>query len=613
MQQARRHTRSVVLGLAALGCWPLATRAQPAAAPAQATSQPAAAGSAPDAGVPVVEAAADAQEAPAAAPIDAAQAASPDAGVIQAPPPAGAAEAAEPAQPSQPEGFAEPAFGAGGGDEIIEDPELRGVAKLPSLQSAPPAEPNGDVRVVLHSRFGVATAWDERRKDVIESTNIALLEAHVRRSETLRFEVGARARYLFARRQHGTLDANPERYELDVAPTALFGDLTLAAGLHLRLGYQGVRLGRFDVLNPSDILSSYDLRSGPVTMPDASEIAQPAARLDWDVGSWLSLKLIALPFFQPHLVRAFEGNYALSPTTQAQLDESYTAIFGNTDAEALLHNTLTRSGQAVLSESAFSAFTPDPSFTRPQGALRMTAHGPAGELGLTAGSALEHLPVLVFSQTFLNALYGGTPAPTLQDLLADKHPVSVDYARFELLSLDGATALGPLQLGAELAYMFDRALLAVESNAVAAARNEPATVAEQRDLLHAGLRLEYLQGQTLVLALEASIEGTPSGPTDAQRSFAFMTADRLMLSSVAFASYAPGDLGLTLELGSGLLNGPTYFVAPRVQQRLFQGFFVEAGAWLIGGKKHPTGDPRVTLASLYSATNQVFVGLRWLP
>jgi hypothetical protein len=404
---------------------------------------------------------------------------------------------------------------------------------------------------------------------------------------------------MFAARAHDTPDANAERYELDVVPTAAYADVTAADGLHLRIGYQSVVLGRFDVINPSDMLSVYDLRNGLTTMPEANEIGQPAVRADWDIRSWLELTAIALPFFEPHLIHAVDGDYALAPITKLQ-------NFGFDPA--LLRTTLSRSGQAQLTDSAFYAFAPAPSFTHPQAALRLNAHGAPGELGFTAGIAREHLPVPRYSDAFLQAVDNGTLASSLQ-----QHPFAFDYNPYELLSVDGATAIGPVQVGAELAYMFNRTFLSSLNFTpdMNTPRSQQLQTAQRTDLAHAGVRAEYAEGEWLVV-LEAAIERAMQLPA-AGRRYAFFLESRWWLSSVGFIAFSPGNLGLTLEAGAALLNGPTYMLMPRVEQRLLTGFFAEAGAYFVGGKRYPQGDPRVTIGDIYHTINQAYVGLRWQP
>ena len=227
----------------------------------------------------------------------------------------------------------------------------------------------------------------------------------MRRSENLRFAVGLRARYMFAARQHDTDEAGAARYELDVAPTAAYADITAADGLHFRIGYQSVVLGRFDVLNASDILSAYDLRSGMTTMAEANEIAQPAVRMDWDIGSWLGLTAIVLPFFRA-VPDAFDRRRLRNRADHGREQRVYDPQLRrrSTADAAAERTTLVALGQALLEDSAFYAFAPAPSFTHPQAALRLNAHDAAGELGFTAGIAREHLPAPHYSPAFLQAL-----------------------------------------------------------------------------------------------------------------------------------------------------------------------------------------------------------------
>jgi hypothetical protein len=513
-------------------------------------------------------------------------------------------------------------------EEAIVDPELSGLAQSRSTATL---EPNGDVRVVLHSRLAVDTQWQGPYEDVWESTNVALFEARVRRSENLRFSVGLRARYMFAARQHDTADADAARYELDVAPTAAFADVTPADGLHFRIGYQSVVLGRFDVLNASDILSTYDLRSGMTTMAEANEIAQPAVRMDWDIGSWLGLTAIVLPFFEPYRIHLVDGDYAIAPITGASEIAANTQMTQPPLTQAqqqlqeqqqqlmrLQRTTLSRSGQALVEDSAFYAFAPAPSFTHPQAALRLNAHDAAGELGFTAGIAREHLPAPHYSDAFLRFvdavtfnMNGGMAMLPSQAELSGR-PIGFDYDPFELLSLDAATAFGPVQVGVEAAYMFHRTFLSSPTGMPDPMHlSELLGRAEHTDLAHAGLRAEYTQGSWVVV-LEGAIERAMQLPGTGQR-YAFMADGRWLLSSVGFVSFTPGDIGLTLELGGALLNGPTYAFLPRAEQRLFSDFFVEAGAYFLGGKHYLLGDPRATLGSLYDNIDQVFIGLRWLP
>src|SRR5215831_15624743 len=157
-------------------------------------------------------------------------------------------------------------------DDIVDDPELAAVPHA-ELRAPPPANGPGETtwRVTLRSRWGVDTDWTRPSQDILQGTSIAVVEAEQRRSDSLLLSVGLRARHGFGMERGGAA-----RYELDVAPVSAFADVTVAPGYHVRAGYQTISMGRFDFFTATNFLALYDLRSGPVTMPEAANIAQPA-------------------------------------------------------------------------------------------------------------------------------------------------------------------------------------------------------------------------------------------------------------------------------------------------------------------------------------------------
>lgn len=481
----------------------------------------------------------------------------------------------------------EPAPGSG---EIIVDPELE--ASKPKAGEAPPAETtiaapseqSADVRLVLRSRLGVDLEWQDPREDVVEATQLMLLEARVRRSETLSFTVGVRALHRTLTRERSTPDAGPVRYELEAAPTAAHADVGVTDNVHMRAGYQGVHLGRFDVLGASDVLSRYDLRSGPTVMPEASEIAQPAIAVDWDIAQGIAARGVYVPFFGPHMIYAFEGDYALSPARQEDIDDAFDELdpipFLD-DGDVLAsqwRRALSRSAQSRLMEGAFAAFAPDPSLGNPQAGLRLTAHNSFGEIALTTATALEKLPTLSTAD--------GIPR--------------IHYGRFGLLGIDASTGIGPVQLGVEVAYTTDRAQFTNES------------WVRESDILHTALRAELIEGDEWIVALEASCATMLADPPDDQ-DWMFTTERRYQLAAVGFVGYSITDIDLRLELGGGVLVGPTYLLTPRVELRLWDQLYGEVGAYFIGGEGSSNlFDPTATLGSIYDDIDQVLVGLRWL-
>jgi hypothetical protein len=465
--------------------------------------------------------------------------------------------------------------------EVIIDPELSDLPPPPPPQPVS-AEPNGEVHAQLRSRVGVDLVRDDPREDIWEVTELAELEAKVRRSEHLRFAIGVRIRYLFATREDDTSDANAERYALDVTPTAAYGDATLADGLHLRIGYQSVALGKFDLLNVTDVLSVYDLRSGPTTPEEAFEIAQLAVRMDWDLSSTASLTAIYVPFFMTHRWSVFDGDYALFPNAPPYNPES--GVAEDVQGQEMLRQNLSRSAQANLSDGAFAAFTPDVDFNQPQAAVHLGFHGGAGELGFTAAIARDQTPAFE------------PPEPRLS------------YDPFELIAIEAAAEVGPVQLGAELGYMFGRTLWTTLPGPI------PPTA--ESDVVHAGLRLNYTKGEDFVLVIEAAVDRAQADAavaTDAPDArWLWLAGDHWFFMVAGFASLAVGEA--TFRFGATLLNGPSYVLSPQADIELVDGLYAEIGAYVVGefGSEGAVSAGLVP-GGLYDAIDQVFIGLRWVP
>jgi len=479
----------------------------------------------------------------------------------------------------------------------------------PAMSSAPmPAPSTGEVHTMIRSRTGMDLYRFDPRQDIVTSTQLLSIEATVRPKEGTRLVVGLRPVHRFMTRADATSDARAARFELDVLPGPAYADLTLADGVHLRLGYQYLHLGRFDLLSATNVLSASDLRDGPMTFPEAAELSQPAARVDWDPNLWLSLRFVYVPFFQPHVVSLGDGDYALFPSTQAQVDANLDASLGNganSFRRQLLVST-SRAGQEAIAQSGFEAFSPVADLSRPQAAVRATAHGPAGEAGATVALANERLPAPAFSRAMRTYLDDPTVANEMAVGGSSQAPVEVLYNRFALASVDGATHVGPVQVGAELAYMFGRTFFAAAEGRVA--------VPQRSDLAQAGLRLEYLRGEHLAVAAEAFVAYALHEPEGDGRQWLMLDGGRFLTGLGGLASWSPADLGLLFELGGGALSGPSYAVLPRVEYTIIAGLAAELGAALLFGPEPPeTAGPEFSLAGRYADADQVFVGLRYLP
>lgn len=529
---------------------------------------------------------------------------------------------------------------------IIDDPELDDAASSSlssgtSLTGAPaPFVPTGDARVVLQTRFGVDTHWGEAREDVFDATQILLLETRLRRSEHLRFVAGVRARHLIATRQGATETSGAVRHGLDLAPTAGYADITVDDGVHLRAGYQVTRLGRFDAWSATNFLAVADLRGGAATMPDALDVAQLAARLDWDPNPWLNVQMIHVPFFQPHTVDLVEGDYAMFKTTQDQLNglggepgtpasdcEPGTDVNAQCLVRTWMRN-ISRSGNAGLGSGTFAAFGPSPSLANSQGAIRVTARGASGEIAVTAGTALEHLPMLRVDTHVQDVLSN----PDLTDqqrsfaLAEVTKPLSVEHNRFFVVSTDGAMPLGPTQIGFEAAYMFDRTLYAGQTGC-STSEFSPCVfylpVPQRTDMLHGALRFEFAQDESLLLGLEGFLAYALDDTLSPQRQAWLTLRDGRYMTGVAGMFRWSPAADWTFEFSGAALAGPTWFAMPRIQWRATQTLYAELGAIVVDGAAIPSAPENPMIGStarvdwavggMFAGVDQVFAGLKWTP
>jgi hypothetical protein len=496
-------------------------------------------------------------------------------------------------------------------EEVIEDPEL--ASAKPIHEEAPP--PAGRLHVELRSRIGVDTRWENDREEVLEATEIAAFEVEHPRSKDVSFAVGLRARHFAGRRRVSGSEQDPaSRYELDVVPTAAYVDATLADGWHTRVGYQVTALGRFDVFSASNILMMQDLRSGPASMPGATEIAQPAVRTDLDIGSSFTLTSVYVPFFQPDLIDIVGSDYALfaiggslpaaaPPPTACPAGPDFVAQAGALLQERL-NATLKSSELASGSRAAFRTLAPEPNLSEPQGAMRLTARSSAGELGVTVGTALERLPTLVLSRDLRN-LFADPCNPAFQaDALASRGPLfEVIHPRYSVVAVDGATDIGPVQLGVEAAYFGNRTLYA--------GRRGVFPIPGSSDMAELALRAEFAESD-----FAASIEGLGAyaldDPADRDLKWMLLEDGRFFRGLSAAVGWTAGRIAL--ELLGLATSGPTYVITPRIEWQALEQFYLELGMLVVEGPRPVAlGEPETSLGGVYDGVDQVFVGARWLP
>jgi hypothetical protein len=506
---------------------------------------------------------------------------------------------------------------ASSGDGMIDDPELAGTS--PSKTTSADSSPDpGDVRLVLHTRLWRDLHVDDPREEILDSTTVAAMEATVRRSDSLRFSIGVVASYHYASLEHDVPDAPKSRYEFDAIPTSAYVDATVTSGLNIRVGYQPVHLGRFDAFSATNVLSVYDVRQGPATLPEVPEIGQFAALTDWDIAGWLSLRAIYIPFFTPNIVSVLEGDYALFPLRQSSIDQTFgdlNQLVGNGDdslRQFIAHN-LSRAGRASIASNGLSAFAPSPNFMHPQGALRMSTHGSAGELAATFSTALEHTPAFRLSNDALMSL-GGTPPSLPND---PQQAITVEYNRFASVSIDGAIDVSPFSIGAELAYQWHRTLYAL-----GIAQSGQYTIAQPdfTDVAQAGARIEFTQSAHWLFALEAFGMYAISPPSDPHRGWLFLQRGAWAYGAGGLFGYS-ADFGLHLEVGGTFFMGPSGIVSPRIAYTIVDGLDAEVGGLFIFGPTPPVigqpdmaySTPNVAIGGILNNVDHVFVGLRYRP
>ena len=497
-------------------------------------------------------------------------------------------------------------------DDVIEDPDLAGVPHEAPVAPQPANAPHETAwRTTIHSRWGVDTDWTRPSQDIVEGTTIASLEAEQRRSDSLLLSAGLRMRHGFGVHQSGAA-----HYELDVAPLSLFADVTPGAGYHVRAGYQQITLGRFDLFSATNFLATYDLRSGPVTMSEAAPIATPAIRFDFDKFRGFTLQAFYLPFFVPDLIALYGTDYSLwSP-----LDR----VSNTNPTRQVLERAFTRSGLTTLGTNALQALAPPPDFRSPQGGIRATLYGSAGELSATVGTALEPLPTLAVSPAFasylgdvsteiMNAAAAMRPAmiPAPSDAALDR-PIRVEHNRYGIASVDGAFDVGPVQVGVEAAYMLDRTLLGTAPANPATAMGVPVGVAERVNVAQFGLRAEYVKGQEWAAVVESFFAMALRNPAPPAVSW-FGMDGRYAYGVAAGVHYTPEKSRLRFELGGAALAVATYLIMPRVEWEALNTFFLELGAVFIQGRAPNIFARNISMGGLYDDSDQVFVGVRWSP
>jgi hypothetical protein len=298
---------------------------------------------------------------------------------------------------------------------------------------------------------------------------------------------------------------------------------------------------------------------------------------------------------------------------------------------------ISRSGTASLGNGGFAAFGNAPTLANAQGTIRTTARGALGELALTLGTALEHLPSLYIDKPVQDVLRDSslTQFDIDQRLGQVTRPFDVQYNRYFLISTDGAMPAGPLQLGFEAAYMFDRTLYSAQTQCThPPSKADPlnpkdcvfyAPTPQQTDMVHGALRVELAQDESLLVGLETFAAYTLNAPMNSgNHAWLTLMDGRYMMGAAVMTRWSPIDTGWTFEFSGVALNGPTFLATPRVQWRATETLYVELGAIWVEGAKLPPGVPNFSargtttpvnwaIGGMYTNVDQVFAGLKWTP
>jgi hypothetical protein len=194
-----------------------------------------------------------------------------------------------------------------------------------------------------------------------------------------------------------------------------------------------------------------------------------------------------------------------------------------------------------------------------------------------------------------------------QDAAVGVQPIRVRHNRYTTVSADGSLDLAPLQLGAEVAYMWGRTLFRSLPDGQLA---NP----ERSDMLHGALKLEWLDSTENLLVVEAFVQHAVHAPTGSDARWFAMDAHRLWKGVSALGRWTPLRR-LSLELAAVAFSGPSWLLAPRLQLEALSQLFLELGGFWVGGKKASgmLSASRTSLGAVYDNVDQIFVGLRWLP
>ncbi|NRA32988.1 MAG: hypothetical protein HRU17_06570 [Polyangiaceae bacterium] len=490
----------------------------------------------------------------------------------------------------------------GGGDEdgeIFDDPEL-GDGEFDDEEEAFDGISNGwmeyAARVMTH------ISRDNDREDVLGTVHTASIGVEHEASEYTRYAIAVRGRFDFGQRQNNVLSDPPQRYSFDIVPISAYIDHTVADGLHLRGGYQVIATGRFDVFESANPLGVKDMRSGPLTPPGMTDIGQLAARLDFEPQPWMGVQLYFVPLFEPHKVNLVGTDYALLAIAEMDMADNESKDIGEIEAKMGGRSSLSTSSMDTARNSG-----PTADFRHPQALARVEIRSPTAELAITAATTIAKIPVIEVSREFYAYINADNPSSKMKADAANGRPLEATYNRYYVAAADVATDVGPTQVGFQAAVDINKTMNAVRPN------ERP--LAGTTNLLHFAARMEWIEDEVATIIGEGFYMKTTSGPADDRRAwFGFSTAGTLMGIGgiVQITKFDP----INIELGGtyiGFESPETILLTPRVSYEYSDNLILEAGAVIIEGKAPAElGTPNTAIGGVYSTTDQVFVGFKYL-
>lgn len=438
-----------------------------------------------------------------------------------------------------------------------------------------------------------------------------------------------------------------DRYEVDIIPLSAYADWTAGEGVHLRLGIQPVSLGRMDGFSTTDMLSVLDFRPAPRVDPAALRLSQPAIRLDWDLSSWATLQAIYVPWFMPHLTRANRDLYQQQALTGTGLNQ-----VSGASAEFL-----DPSFQTLASEEAFRLVGPAPDFSSPQVQARLNFRGSTFEIALLGGSALEKLPAVYYIPLLDQLMRGRIQSDPMQpDALPEEEVaelaryvsngapiIDVQYPRYHLVGVDGSFDIAPIQIGFELGYSPGRLLYAGTKDgsslplpnvseqicnpgqAMTPCAMDPngnvtdKSIRKGVPMVLGAVHVEWLKGETFAFFGEAYFAQALELPYDTSRAWLGSIGDTgLFAGGLATAAYRLDEGRWHLELSALLAPGPSALIAPHIELRVVEGFYLNVGAQFYTEGEPITIKPgqaptNITFGGLLNHYDNVYLGFRWLP